>query len=112
VQAYALEEMVAEKLRALAGQRKYAVARDLYDLWSLNKTSVRMDHALEAFPRKCIARGLNPTLQDVERLLGYQDEYEANWKNNLEHLVPANLKCPFADAWEVSLSLLRKALQP
>jgi len=112
VQAYALEEIVTEKLRALAGQRKYAVARDLYDMWSLNKTGVRMDHALEAFPQKCMAKGLKPTSKDLERLIGCRAEYESNWRNNLDHLVPAHLKCSFAEAWDVSLALVRRALQP
>ena len=52
IHAYALEEIVSEKLRALSGQRKYTIARDLYDLWSLNKTRVDMNRALEAYRRE------------------------------------------------------------
>lgn len=112
VRVYALEEIVGEKLRALSGQRKYAMSRDLYDLWSLSKAAVRMEDALKAFPKKCMAKGLSPSSEDVENLIGRREEYEANWENNLEYLVPADLKCSFGDAWEVSLALLRRSLQP
>ncbi|MEX2089937.1 MAG: nucleotidyl transferase AbiEii/AbiGii toxin family protein [Bacteroidota bacterium] len=59
LRAYALEEVFTEKLRALAGQRKYAVSRDLYDLWSLNKSELRRDLVLSAFHEKCKIKGLN-----------------------------------------------------
>jgi len=98
VRAYALEEIVAEKLRALSGQRRYAIARNLYDLWSLSKTAVSMDDALRAYPKKCTAKGLNPTSKDFENLVGRREEYETNWSNNLEYLVPADLKCSFGEA--------------
>jgi predicted nucleotidyltransferase component of viral defense system len=110
MQVYALEEIVSEKLRALSGQRKYAVARDLYDLWNLAKAGVNMDSALEAFPEKCLAKGLNPTSRDLARLVRDRGEYEANWRNNLEYLVPADLRCPFSEAWDVARDLLRRAL--
>lgn len=110
IQAYVLEEIVAEKLRALSGQRKYAIARDIYDLWSLNKTSVDINRALEAYRKKCKVKGIIPTSKNLERLSGSRDEYESNWKNNLEYLVPADLKCSFPDAWNLSLDLLLKAL--
>ena len=35
IRAYALEEVLAEKLRAAAGQRRHAVARDIYDIANL-----------------------------------------------------------------------------
>ena len=111
IHAYALEEMVAEKLRALSGQRKYAIARDCYDLWSLKNTRVDMNRALEAYHKKCNAKGIVPTSNTLERLHDSRDEYESNWKNNLEYLVPADLKCSFPDAWHLSLDLLEKALQ-
>lgn len=110
LRVYALEEIVAEKLRALAGQRKYAVARDLYDLWSLDKAGVHIDSALKAFTEKCETKGLSPTSRDLDRLIRIKNEFESNWKNNLEYLIPADLQCPFAEAWDVSITLLRKAL--
>lgn len=111
IQTYALEEVVSEKLRALSGQRKYAVARDLYDLWSLNRSNLNMASALAAFPKKCKAKGLGPASVDLNRLAGERAEYRANWENNLEYLVPVDLKCPFDDAWNVSYTLLTRALK-
>ena len=110
LRAYALEEVFTEKLRALAGQRKYAVSRDLYDLWSLNKSELRRDLVLSAFHEKCKIKGLKPTSNNLQRLGELKEEYEKNWKNNLEYLIPADLKCPFSEAWDISLNLLRKVL--
>ena len=39
-----------------------------------------------------------------------KSEYETNWTNNLEYLIPDNLKVPFEDAWAVSIDLLGKAV--
>lgn len=111
VQTYALEEVAAEKLRALSGQRKYAVARDLYDLWSLNRSNLNMAPALAVFPKKCKVKGLVPSSVDLKRLVAERGEYHANWENNLEYLVPLDLKCPFDEAWDVSYNLLTQALQ-
>lgn len=111
IQTYALEEVVSEKLRSLSGQRKYAVARDLFDLRHLSGENVRIGQALGAFRKKCIAKGLHPTSADLKRLLSEREEYQANWKNNLEYLVPAMLKCSFDEAWNKSYVLLEQALK-
>jgi hypothetical protein len=74
-------------------------------------SGVEMHRALEAYPEKCKVKGINPTSKDLERLMGSRDEYVSNGKNNLEYLIPADLKCPFPEAWNLSLDSLTKALR-
>ncbi len=110
IRVYSLEEILAEKLRAFSGQRRYAIARDLYDIRFLSDASVRIAEVLGAFPKKCAVKGMEVRNIDLATIVRRKSEYEANWENNLEYLIPENLKVPFEDAWAVSIDLLRKAI--
>jgi len=109
IRVYALEEILAEKLRAFSGQRKWAVARDVYDLFMLSKSSVDSDAALAAFPQKCAAKGISRAESDIARVIQRRIEYENNWRNSLEYLVPATSKAMFEAAWDTALKLLLRA---
>jgi predicted nucleotidyltransferase component of viral defense system len=110
IRVYALEEILAEKLRAFSGQRKWAVARDVYDLFMLAKSGATIEAAFAAFPQKCAAKDISPADIDVVKVMQRRLEYESNWQNNLEYLVPANAKTIFEEAWSVALKLLSQAL--
>jgi predicted nucleotidyltransferase component of viral defense system len=110
IRVYALEEILAEKLRAFSGQRKWAVARDVYDLFMLAKSGATIEAAFAAFPQKCAAKDISPADIDVAKVMQRRLEYESNWQNNLEYLVPANAKTIFEEAWSVALKLLSQAL--
>ena len=84
LRCYSLEEVMAEKIRAVLGQRIYAVSRDLYDI---------------AF--------LRPHVDD-EKVR--KDEFEADWERNLVHLVPEGEALEFAFVWEVVVGYVRDAL--
>lgn len=107
---YALEEILAEKLRAFSGQRKHAIARDVYDIYHLSKTKTDVQKAIGAFPEKCRAKGIIPAEIVFDKIVKRQAEYEANWRTNLEYLIPATMKVEFAEAWKTSLELLKKAM--
>jgi len=109
LQTYALEEILAEKLRVLSGQRKFAIARDLYDVQFLSRQPVSFQDVFRAIPRKCAIKGISFEGIDVDKLSQRKSEYEVNWKNNLEYLIPEPLKVPFEDAWTVSLAMLSQA---
>jgi predicted nucleotidyltransferase component of viral defense system len=83
---YAIEEVLAEKLRSLVQRRE---PRDLYDAWRLllhREVLVDVSAALRIYPDKCVARRVEPSrldevLDDVlsstvaqtwERRLGHQ----------------------------------------
>lgn len=86
ISAYTLEEVLAEKLRAAAGQRRHAVARDIYDIASVVSRGADTEAALSALPRKAAYKGVN--LSDAAaRFRARESEYAASWDRTVEHLV-------------------------
>lgn len=110
LQVYSLEEICAEKLRAICIQRRFAIARDLYDLCYLSRHDIDVDKIIKAFPRKCTAKRLPPKKIEISTFMSRKAEYENNWHNNVEYLIPLQLRVPFEEAWNTSLRLLSKAL--
>jgi predicted nucleotidyltransferase component of viral defense system len=111
IQVYSLEEMMAEKLRAFSGQRKQAIPHDIFDLYHLSRNVESVDKVLEAFPQKCQAKGISLDAIDLDKVMARKPEYENNWRQGLEYLVPTNLKVSFEVAWQTSIRLLERASQ-
>jgi len=111
IQAYCLEEMMAEKLRAFSGQRKQAIPHDIFDLYHLSRNVDSVEKVVEAFPQKCQAKGISPDSIDLDKVIARRSEYENNWRQGLEYLIPINLKVSFEVAWHTSIRLLEKASQ-
>jgi predicted nucleotidyltransferase component of viral defense system len=109
VQVYSLEEMMAEKLRAFSGQRKQAIPHDIFDLYHLSRNVDSVDKVVEAFPKKCQAKGISLDAIDLGKVIARKSEYENNWRQGLEYLIPSNLKVSFEEAWHTSLKLLEKS---
>ncbi len=110
LKTYFLEEMLAEKLRAFSGQRKYAISRDIYDIYKLADGGVDQQKAMEAFKKKCYVKGILPEKININMIGRRQKEFEINWKNNLEYLVPENQKVTFEIAWNRAIDLLKEAI--
>jgi len=108
IQVYSLEEMMAEKLRAFSGQRKQAIPHDIFDLYHLSRNIDSDDEVVEAFPQKCQAKGISPDAIDLDKVIARKSEYENNWRQGLEYLIPTNLKVSFEEAWHTSIRLLEK----
>jgi hypothetical protein len=87
------------------------VAREAYDLFMLSKNGVDRDAALAAFPQKCVAKGISRAEIDVAKVIQRRIEYENNWRNNLEYLVPATSQAGFDEAWDAALKLLARVLE-
>ena len=111
IQVYCLEEMMAEKLRAFSGQRKQAIPHDIFDLYHLSRNVDSVEKVVEAFPQKCQAKGISLDAIDIDKVIARKSEYENNWRQGLEYLIPANLKVSFKVAWNTSIRLLEKASQ-
>lgn len=111
IQVYSLEEMMAEKLRAFSGQRKQAIPHDIFDLYHLSRNVESVDKVVETFPQKCQAKGISLDAIDLDKVMARKPEYENNWRQGLEYLVPTNLKVSFEVAWQTSIRLLEKASQ-
>ena len=84
---YALEEVMSEKIRAVLGQRIYAVSRDLYDIFSLLK-HVDALKVQAGLPRKLDARAVDLEAVHLHRMTGRKDEFRADWERNLAALLP------------------------
>ncbi len=109
IPCYDLEEMLAEKIRALAGQRRYTIARDLYDVAQLAvRHQVDLQLLAKALPGKMQTKGLPLGLIDLDRLTARQDDFEADWRHNLVHLLPQDEKISFESAWRGTMALLER----
>lgn len=72
---YALEEVMAEKLRAVGGQRRYAVSRDLYDINNLYNAGVDLHKVKAILPHKFEARGIPVSKVSINGLKSRKSEF-------------------------------------
>lgn len=104
---YCLQEILAEKVRALLGQRRYAIARDLYDVAELiARSPVELRELVRALPPKFEVKGL-PMVVDLPWLEGRRPEFKLDWERSLTHLLPTKA-ADFEPFWEKVASFLRK----
>ena len=101
---YTLQEIISEKLRAISGQRRFTISRDLYDIYHLlNFGGVVLDDLRDLMEPKFRARGLK--LEDINPVdfIGRREEFERDWARNLQHLLPSSDETRFNDVWSTSL---------
>jgi uncharacterized protein len=96
---YALEEVMAEKLRAILGQRRHAVSRDLYDIHFLLEQGVDQDRVRAALPSKLEVKNLSIEAVTAERLVERKAEFESDWHRNLVYLVARERMPEFEVVW-------------
>ena len=89
VHTYSMEELMAEKVRALCERCR---PRDLYDVvYVLGDSSHGIDlpHTREVFEEKCAAKQLAcPSVSEIVALTERNDELHAEWANMLAHQLP------------------------
>ncbi len=102
---YCLEEVIAEKIRAVGGQRRFAVSRDIYDIYNLVSFGVDMEAVKQILPEKFKGRGLSLQGVDVKILEQRRSEFETDWERRLYFLV-TNQDLDFEKAWKCVLQLL------
>lgn len=105
---YALEEVLAEKLRAVLGQRRHAIARDLYDIHTLSGRDLDLDAVQKALPAKVAARDVDAREIAAERMLSRREEFEDDWRRNLIPLVPEAEELDFDDIWKGTAAFVRR----
>ena len=98
LRCYALEEVMSEKVRAVLGQRIYAVSRDLFDIFSL------LEHVDErkvkgGLPRKLDAREVGVEAIHPRRLTERKEEFRADWERSLAALLPPGAAQEFDEVW-------------
>lgn len=89
VQTYSIEELIAEKTRALYERTR---PRDLYDIVYIlgdDSHGIELGHAREVFVEKCGAKQLTvPSSRTVLEAADRADEMRAEWANMLAHQLP------------------------
>ena len=105
---YPLLEILAEKVRAVSGQRRFAISRDLYDIHNLVQTRPDVERLASILPDKFRAREVDLAALDVSRLEKRRDEYERDWHQRLDYLVPNSQAVDFDQAWSTTLDLIQQ----
>lgn len=103
---YSLEEILAEKLRAVGGQRRFAISRDLYDIHQLVASGASLSTVAHLLPAKFEAKGLDISTLDVTYLEGRYQEFEQDWKLRLSYLIPTT-DIGFFAAWNSTLEAIK-----
>lgn len=86
LECYSPEEMLAEKLRAVGGQRRFAISRDLYDIGQLVDRGADVERSLAILPRKTVRKGVDLQVA-LARFAERREEYRADWERSLAYLV-------------------------
>lgn len=108
VLCYRLIEVMAEKIRVVGGQRRFAISRDLYDIHQLAQSGVDVDDVIPLLPAKFKARGLDVAELDLQSLLDRRWEFEADWNRRLSYLVHAPGGSDFEETWTTVIATLRQ----
>lgn len=91
VPCYTLQEVMAEKLRALI-QRSYTAPRDFYDIWYLSQNVLELNWSeiITAFHHKMEFKGLEFT--SIDQMINDENDkrLQSAWRNSLEHQIPKN----------------------
>lgn len=106
---YALEEVMAEKLRAVGGQRRFAVSRDVYDISNLQKAGVDLPKIKTILPKKFQARGLSLSQVSIDALENRKSEFQQDWNRRLSYLVQEE-QDNFESAWSSVTEILHQVL--
>ncbi len=104
VPCYDLREVLLEKLRGVSGQRRYAIARDLYDIdYLLRRADIQLEDAIPFAEAKFAAKGMEISKQILDRLEARKVEFKLDWARGVERLVPTDQLTEFDEAWEKAI---------
>ena len=109
IPCYCLEEIIAEKIRAVGGQRRFAVSRDLYDIYHLVSSGIDLEAVKQILPDKFKARGLSLAAVDMKIIEQRRFEFEKDWERRLNYLV-INKGLGFEVVWKYVLNVLDEIL--
>ena len=101
VMTYQLEEIIAEKLRALFQRTR---PRDLYDVWFM-RNEWDFGTIVKIFSEKCKDRDVIP---DLKRLMDRRSNFANSWENSLKHLIKPLPN--FTDTFEEVIQIVEKRL--
>jgi len=100
VPCYSLEEILSEKLRALTGQRRFAISRDIFDVHQLiTRGGVRVEEMHDLIAHKFAAKDIAFTGIQLNQVEAREDEFKRDWERGLQYLLPPTEETSFKDAW-------------
>jgi predicted nucleotidyltransferase component of viral defense system len=112
IPCYSLQEVLAEKLRALI-QRSYTAPRDFFDIWYLSKNTkdIDWDEVVTAFHKKMEFKKL--VFEGIGQMINEDNEkiLKRSWDQSLKHQVPAKEFQPY-ELVEKELTELFKKIFP
>jgi predicted nucleotidyltransferase component of viral defense system len=108
ISCYSLMEMLSEKLRAVCGQRRFAISRDLYDIYRLTHLEFSLEELVAIIPGKFHTKDVDIAYLDTKYLESRRKEYESDWKNRLDYLIPDSEVITFEEAWQSVIELIRQ----
>lgn len=107
ITCYSLAEMLAEKIRAICGQRRFIIARDLYDICQIAQSGISFEAIISVLPAKFAAKGVDLPVSIVADLERKQALFAEDWDRRLAHLLPLGDPLTFDTAWSATIRLLR-----
>lgn len=108
ITCYSFAEMMAEKLRAICGQRVYAIARDIFDLAQLVASGTDLEQVLQAIPQKFLQKGLYISPQILSRFESRRYDFSVDWNRTVAYLVGPAGAMGFDEAWQRVLPLVHR----
>jgi predicted nucleotidyltransferase component of viral defense system len=105
---YALLEILSEKVRAVCGQRRFAISRDIYDIYRLIQSGVEITDVVPHLAEKFQVRGAIIGSLSVSALEIRRQEYEQSWVKQLDYLIPDSDQITFEDAWQTTIEAIQK----
>lgn len=110
IPCYSLEEVLAEKLRAVGGQRRHAIARDVYDIRQLLSRDVDVQKIIPVLGRKFEAKGLTIHSGIVDSFMERRPDYEYDWARNVAPF-DAGASVGFGNVFQSVTDLLQSVLE-
>lgn len=107
IPCYSLEEVLAEKIRAVGGQRRFAIARDIFDIHHLVFTNLDMRLALSILPEKFAVKSLSIFSGMVDDFIDRKEDYRLDWSRRVENL-DASRQTSFDAAFQTATELLEQ----
>ncbi len=100
---YRLEEIIAEKLRALFERTR---PRDIYDIWYM-KGRLKKEEIQKVFWEKCKLKMVKPGLESI---VGRKEDFKGAWENSLGHQVKAlpDFETAFDDTLKLVGNIIKK----
>jgi len=108
IACYTLIEVLTEKVRAVGGQRRFAISRDIYDIHRLVQSGVAAADVVPLLPAKFEARGLDIETVTIKRVTARRAAFEDDWNRRLSHLVQDASSVTFDAAWQTTIDVLRQ----